>query len=515
VGVASGLLGVFLLGKANRPLSADDVTVQIALTVCVAYLVFVGAQVSLSLSGVLACYSAGLMFSWLAPALFLRREAVHIVWGMVEWLANTLIFLLAGLVIGTETINYIDWRNCGYLLLLYLALMLIRFFVVFSLLPAVSWAGRERCSVREAALISWSGLRGAMSIALALMVRSASEEVHSTIDASHANKLLFYVGGIAGLTLLVNATTVTPVLSALGILEDESSQHKLLILHARTRNLRKRMRERMAELLEDVPAADPREVVRYNSLLWEEEREMDLMLQGDPSSHNERVHRQVDAFVSRDARSVVQKDVLCYVQQVFLNIVRVEYWESITAGRIPRDSMYTSALLYSIDKALAEVHQPSLQDWKCLCEEMVPSDSFMRALASLEGCFGRSRAVDALRETYTNRMDELQVYLLTNFIRAHESAQKKVCSFMGQSEVDPSVLPEEAAVIEESLKSVGMILFYCTIRLLLFGADGACRCIVRAVPWQTSTCGCRAASPPGRWPAASSRCRAIWWSRWR
>ena len=100
LGIAFGLVAAYCLSKVNRPLSSIDTTVQTAITVCCAYLVFFTAQFSCHISGVLACCGAGLMLSWLAPPLFLEPQTLHNIWSFVEWVGNTLIFLLAGLIMG-------------------------------------------------------------------------------------------------------------------------------------------------------------------------------------------------------------------------------------------------------------------------------------------------------------------------------------------------------------------------------------------------------------------------------
>ena len=59
-----------------------------------------------------------------------------------------------------------DWV---YLLTLYLALMAIRFFIIVLLFPWLSTMGHP-CTWREALFISWAGLRGALGMALGLLV---------------------------------------------------------------------------------------------------------------------------------------------------------------------------------------------------------------------------------------------------------------------------------------------------------------------------------------------------------
>ena len=43
-----------------------------------------------------------------APPIILNYESMHNVWGVLEWLGNTLIFLLAGLIFGTRALEYVQ-----------------------------------------------------------------------------------------------------------------------------------------------------------------------------------------------------------------------------------------------------------------------------------------------------------------------------------------------------------------------------------------------------------------------
>lgn len=158
-GIVCGLITVRWLRTAHRPLNDTDVTMQIAMTICCAYIVFFVAQYLLEVSGVLACCGAGAMLAWLANPIILNHESMHNVWGMIEWCLNTLIFLLAGLVIGYHVLKVvcaIDWL---YLVILYALLMLVRSVTLFILFPAIRSIG-HRCTVNEAIFMSWAGLRG-------------------------------------------------------------------------------------------------------------------------------------------------------------------------------------------------------------------------------------------------------------------------------------------------------------------------------------------------------------------
>ena len=63
---------------------------------------------------------------------------MHNVWGVIEWGLNTLISLLASLIIGNRVLqkaNPIDWF---YMLLLYAVLMVVRAITLMTLYPFIA-----------------------------------------------------------------------------------------------------------------------------------------------------------------------------------------------------------------------------------------------------------------------------------------------------------------------------------------------------------------------------------------
>lgn len=76
-GFLGGLLCILWMKNAHRAMKEVDITIQIIVTVCTAYLVFFVAQFTFEISGVLACCGAGLALAWLAPAIILNHETMH------------------------------------------------------------------------------------------------------------------------------------------------------------------------------------------------------------------------------------------------------------------------------------------------------------------------------------------------------------------------------------------------------------------------------------------------------
>lgn len=444
-GACVGAVSVFALSRANKPLSNDDVTVQIAITVCCAYMTFFMAEYECKMSGLLACCGAGAVFSCFAPPLILEHETMHHVWGMIEWAGNTLIFVLAGLIIGSKTIHEVTASDWGYLFLLFFMLLIIRVFIVGLLFPVLSNVGLK-CSRNDAVFMAWAGLRGALGMALALIVQGEESEEH--LEQSDTDRLFFFVGGIASLTLIINATTSKKVLELLGLLKLDTPD-KLLVMEQIKKRLRDRLMKEVRHLQKDLQIEDAEDIIKHNSL---------LVSPDEPRNSSRALSTARDrTFSKRTSQSDVMKDLLAYVRTVFLEIVRVEYWKRIEDGRLPRQAYATQTLLYSIDNALDRVHKQRLRDWKWLKYEMQASlpvayfALFVQKYASPNSYF--HTWLDMLE----SRDEEFRVYVLSNFIEAHQSAQKKIFRFMGEEEGENDVAfrtPESSIVLTESENSV-------------------------------------------------------------
>lgn len=512
IGVVFGLVTVRWLRSANRPLKEIDVTTQIAITICCAYLCFFTAQYALKISGVLACCGAGAMLAWLAPPIILNQESMHNVWGMIEWSLNTMIFLLAGLIIGNRVISKVYAVDWAYLLLLYFILMIIRFITIAILFPIISRIG-HRCTMQEAVFMSWAGLRGALCMALALIVEKYCPEDIS----GETSRLFFFVGGIAAMTLVINATTAKAVLYKLGLLSTNSAEKELV-----TNQIKKKLRRKLDKIVDQMAKdfaftsedldtvrqactllhgvdmdALYRDTERMSSLLADATLQQPSPLSGSQQSSisglrkhlrnesfgNNAVRRQshsaqrytdqarinhISRLLSRshvcsnvhDTSLVFSRDLLHYIRAIFLEIVRVKYWHYIELGKLPRLSHSAQFLLYTIEVGLDEVNQfNGARDWNCLVNELNYKANAVWLLTmwerNLPVCM--TRFATSLLGHLEYRREKRAVYMLTSFIEAHEHAQKKIHTFLGLDENEGEEViqtPEEISVIEESAHAV-------------------------------------------------------------
>merc|ERR1719199_652577 len=119
-------------------------------------------------------------------------------------------------------VHYIEKRDYGYLLFLYFAVMVIRYAMLVLFYPLLANMGFGT-NWRDCVVMGWGGLRGAVGLALALVVARDSD-----IEKDASIKILFHVSGIAALTLFVNACTCKPLVESLGLTKRHQLKQEML-----------------------------------------------------------------------------------------------------------------------------------------------------------------------------------------------------------------------------------------------------------------------------------------------
>lgn len=221
LGYALAQLVIWLISRVN-----GDALLQNSMIILAAYLTFLLAQQFLAVSGVIALVAFGLTMTYrgkprLKPEV---NKFMEQFWELMAYIANTLIFIIVGIVIAIH-VDF-TWLNLAALAIIYIGVNLIRTLMIFLFYPLMSRLGYG-LSIREAVILSWGGLRGALGLTLALMVSYAlpiPEEVRKQV--------LFFTAGIVTLTLTLNATTTRWLLQKLGLVKVPSAK-VLLDYHLR------------------------------------------------------------------------------------------------------------------------------------------------------------------------------------------------------------------------------------------------------------------------------------------
>ncbi|EPS64886.1 hypothetical protein M569_09893, partial [Genlisea aurea] len=215
IGLAFGIASVLWLGFIF-----NDTVIEITLTLAVSYIAFFTSQDGLDMSGVLTVMTLGIFYSAFARTAFKgeSQQSLHHFWEMVAYIANTLIFILSGVVIAESFFSsgniYTTRANSwGYLLLLYLFVQVSRVVVVCALFPLLKYFGYG-LDWKDAVILIWSGLRGAVALSLSLTVKRSSGKSLYNPDTA-GDLFVFLTGGIVFLTLIINGSTTQFVLQSL------------------------------------------------------------------------------------------------------------------------------------------------------------------------------------------------------------------------------------------------------------------------------------------------------------
>eukprot|EP00043_Microstomoeca_roanoka_P013027 m.127250 g.127250 ORF g.127250 m.127250 type:complete len:1072 (-) comp15652_c0_seq1:56-3271(-) len=231
LGIAWGMVTIWLIGWVHK-----DTLVETTLTVASTYLLFHVAEEFCHVSGVLAIVTLGASFVWygktkISPAV---AHSLHEFWSILAYFGETLVFVIAGVLLAQRVeFSYFSGIDYAYLLLLYFFLMIIRAVMVGLLAPVLVNFGYG-FGLRRAAVLVHGGLRGAVSLAMALLV-----ELEPDIRPEVRNYVLFYGSGITFLTLVINAPTAGRLVRWLGLLRASHAEKeqftrgvRLLVSHA-------------------------------------------------------------------------------------------------------------------------------------------------------------------------------------------------------------------------------------------------------------------------------------------
>ncbi|UKN02101.1 sodium:proton antiporter [Paracrocinitomix mangrovi] len=189
----------------------NDMLIEITIIVALAYLTFFICENTFHVSGVLGLVTLGLIMAGpgrtkISPEV---QHFIHEFWEFTAFTANTLIFLIVGVVIAERT--HFTMNDVWVLLAVYVIIHLVRAIVIAVLYPLMKRAGYG-IGKNHPQVMWWGALRGAIGLALALIV-----ETEPSIPPVIREQFLFLTAGIVTLTLLVNATTMKAVAQKLGL----------------------------------------------------------------------------------------------------------------------------------------------------------------------------------------------------------------------------------------------------------------------------------------------------------
>lgn len=187
---------------------------QVSLSVALPYVAFLVADRLLGVSGVIAVVMAGMTLNFLGPGRLspVNWSNLREIWDVLAHWGGALIFLLAALLV-PRLLGDVQPRDLGLIAVVVAAAIAARVFMLYAVLPlltAIRLSPRVDRPYRAAIL--WGGLRGAVTLALALAVTE-----NLSVPAEIRREVGILATGFTLFTLLVQGTTLRWVISFLGL----------------------------------------------------------------------------------------------------------------------------------------------------------------------------------------------------------------------------------------------------------------------------------------------------------
>jgi CPA1 family monovalent cation:H+ antiporter len=222
-GIAVGLAVAFVVRQVRR--RVDDAPTEVAIALLSGYLAYLPAS-AIGVSGVLAAVTIGVYMGWYTPELTTveTRLSGNAFWEILVFLVNALLFALIGLQLhGISSRLTITWSLIGESAAIVAAVVLVRvvWVPIFTYVPRLLFRRvRERDPYppwQAPVIISWAGVRGAVSLAAALAL---------PVDLPQRDRIVFITFVVILVSLLGPVLTLAPLAGALGLHDDGSIERQ-------------------------------------------------------------------------------------------------------------------------------------------------------------------------------------------------------------------------------------------------------------------------------------------------
>jgi Na+:H+ antiporter len=197
IGIGVGFLGVALMR------AAEDAPLEILATLVIAYGSYLAADI-IHASGIVAVVAAGVVIARYGSTTGkLHGTQLLGFWSLLAFVLNAILFILVGAALPASKLLPV----AGLVLATFAIMLVTRAVPIYGLLGTFDWRARA-IPWRWRHLTVWAGLRGALSVALAL----------SVADLTQVDKRVSIVAyGVVLLSLLIQGGLIAPVARALRI----------------------------------------------------------------------------------------------------------------------------------------------------------------------------------------------------------------------------------------------------------------------------------------------------------
>jgi Na+/H+ antiporter len=229
-GVGYGLVVAVVVGRVRR--HVHDPATQILITLITPFVAYIPAE-QLKASGVLATVVAGVYLGTRTEGLLqpASRASGALFWRTLVFLLESALFVLLGLELRTVVTHMSNAHSAAWLAgaaaAEVAAVIAIRMAWELMVSPLLRYlpgrhSGYIRNPWRQRLVIGWGGMRGAISLAIALTLPLTAHGKPFTARPT----LIFLASVVVVATLIGEGLTLAPLLRALGLVESEERRRR-------------------------------------------------------------------------------------------------------------------------------------------------------------------------------------------------------------------------------------------------------------------------------------------------
>lgn len=307
VGIGLGIGCLIGFGISYLTQRFDLPLVEQSLTLVAAYATYLITE-ELGGSGVIGVVTVGIILGNYGSLNGMNprtRQLVSEFWEFLAFFVNSIVFLLIGDQV--RLVNLLD--SFGVTCVCILAVVGSRFLTIFGFSALSNWLVQSNIGYKEQTVLWWGGLRGSVSVALALSVPAA---------LSQRQEIINVVFGVVLFTLLVQGLTMQGLLECFHLIGDQQLSRTYAELLARQVALK-----RILNYLDQLTLSSEDNIELYQS----QRDNIEARLQ--------QVEKEVQALKTKNPQlETIMREQL---QETLLNLEADTYAELIRAGRLNQD----------------------------------------------------------------------------------------------------------------------------------------------------------------------------------
>jgi CPA1 family monovalent cation:H+ antiporter len=214
-GIAIGLAVGYAVRRIRKGMS--DPPSEIAISLLTGYLAYLPAE-ALGVSAVLAAVTAGIYLGWHTPELTNAQTRLQgfAFWTILVFILNAALFTLVGLQL-PSVLDGLDAWSTGELAVAAVSVCAAVVLVRVAWVLAFAYLRRRTLRVRNATVVAWAGMRGAVSLAAALAIPLETE---SGAPFPGRELIIFLAFCVILVTLVGQGMTLPALIRSLRIEDD-------------------------------------------------------------------------------------------------------------------------------------------------------------------------------------------------------------------------------------------------------------------------------------------------------